>query len=69
MDEQTLYAPGELVCIDGRGVATRAELIAGHLSPEGICTSIGADSLGYVSSRSRMTTGASTSWTAWAPDP
>src|SRR5204863_497647 len=79
--------PGELVCIDGRGVrsrrfaparpsgclfeyvylvrvaappvrwpcfygidfATRAELIAGQLSPEEIYASIGADSLGYVS--------------------
>ena len=36
-------------CFYGIDFATRAELIAGHLSPEGICTSIGADSLGYVS--------------------
>ncbi len=36
-------------CFYGIDFATRAELIAGHLSPEEICTSIGADSLGYVS--------------------
>jgi amidophosphoribosyltransferase len=36
-------------CFYGIDFATRAELIAGHLSPPGICASIGADSLGYVS--------------------
>jgi len=36
-------------CFYGIDFATRAELIAGHLSPTEICTSIGADSLGYVS--------------------
>ena len=36
-------------CFYGIDFATRAELIAGHLSPGEICTSIGADSLGYVS--------------------
>ncbi len=36
-------------CFYGIDFATRAELIAGHLSPSGICASIGADSLGYVS--------------------
>jgi len=36
-------------CFYGIDFATRAELIAGRLSPEEICTSIGADSLGYVS--------------------
>jgi amidophosphoribosyltransferase len=36
-------------CFYGIDFATRAELIAGHLSPEEICGSIGADSLGYVS--------------------
>ena len=36
-------------CFYGIDFATRAELIAGHLSPEEICASIGADSLGYVS--------------------
>jgi amidophosphoribosyltransferase len=36
-------------CFYGIDFATRAELIAGSLSPEEICTSIGADSLGYVS--------------------
>ncbi len=36
-------------CFYGIDFATRAELIAGHLSPEEICISIGADSLGYVS--------------------
>jgi amidophosphoribosyltransferase len=36
-------------CFYGIDFATRAELIAGQLSPEEICTSIGADSLGYVS--------------------
>jgi amidophosphoribosyltransferase len=36
-------------CFYGIDFATRAELIAGHLSPEEICTSIGADTLGYVS--------------------
>jgi len=36
-------------CFYGIDFATRAELIAGHLSPGEICASIGADSLGYVS--------------------
>ncbi len=36
-------------CFYGIDFATRAELIAGHLSPQEICASIGADSLGYVS--------------------
>jgi amidophosphoribosyltransferase len=36
-------------CFYGIDFATRAELIAGHLSPPEICASIGADSLGYVS--------------------
>jgi amidophosphoribosyltransferase len=36
-------------CFYGIDFATRAELIAGRLSREEICTSIGADSLGYVS--------------------
>jgi amidophosphoribosyltransferase len=36
-------------CFYGIDFATRTELIAGHLSPEQICASIGADSLGYVS--------------------
>ena len=36
-------------CFYGIDFATRAELIAGHLSPEEVCASIGADSLGYVS--------------------
>jgi amidophosphoribosyltransferase len=36
-------------CFYGIDFATRAELIAGHLSPTEICASIGADSLGYVS--------------------
>ena len=36
-------------CFYGIDFATRAELSAGRLSPEEICTSIGADSLGYVS--------------------
>ena len=36
-------------CFYGIDFATRAELIAGRLSPEESCTSIGADSLGYVS--------------------
>src|SRR5271163_826253 len=36
-------------CYYGIDFATRAELIAGHLSPAEICASIGADSLGYVS--------------------
>jgi amidophosphoribosyltransferase len=36
-------------CFYGIDFATRAELIAGQLSSEEICTSIGADSLGYVS--------------------
>ena len=36
-------------CFYGIDFATRAELIAGQLSPEQICASIGADSLGYVS--------------------
>ena len=36
-------------CFYGIDFATRAELIAGHLSTQGICASIGADSLGYVS--------------------
>jgi amidophosphoribosyltransferase len=36
-------------CFYGIDFATRAELVAGHLSPAEICASIGADSLGYVS--------------------
>jgi len=36
-------------CFYGIDFATRAELIAGRLTPEEICASIGADSLGYVS--------------------
>ena len=36
-------------CFYGIDFASRAELIAGHLSPAEICASIGADSLGYVS--------------------
>jgi amidophosphoribosyltransferase len=36
-------------CFYGIDFATRAELIAGRLSPPEICASIGADSLGYVS--------------------
>ncbi|MGH3189693.1 MAG: amidophosphoribosyltransferase [Streptosporangiaceae bacterium] len=36
-------------CFYGIDFATRAELIAGHLTPAQICASIGADSLGYVS--------------------
>ncbi len=36
-------------CFYGIDLATRAELIAGQLSTEQICASIGADSLGYVS--------------------
>jgi amidophosphoribosyltransferase len=36
-------------CFYGIDFATRAELIAGRLSPQEICASIGADSLGYVS--------------------
>jgi amidophosphoribosyltransferase len=36
-------------CFYGIDFATRAELIAGHLSPTEISASIGADSLGYVS--------------------
>ena len=36
-------------CFYGIDFATRAELIAGRLSTEEICASIGADSLGYVS--------------------
>jgi amidophosphoribosyltransferase len=36
-------------CFYGIDFATRDELIAGHLSPEEICASIGADTLGYVS--------------------
>jgi amidophosphoribosyltransferase len=36
-------------CFYGIDFATRAELIAGHLPVPGICASIGADSLGYVS--------------------
>jgi amidophosphoribosyltransferase len=36
-------------CFYGIDFATRAELIAGQLTPEEICASIGADSLGYVS--------------------
>jgi amidophosphoribosyltransferase len=36
-------------CFYGIDFATRAELIAGQLSPAEICASIGADSLGYVS--------------------
>jgi amidophosphoribosyltransferase len=36
-------------CFYGIDFATRAELIAGRMSPTEICASIGADSLGYVS--------------------
>jgi amidophosphoribosyltransferase len=36
-------------CFYGIDFATRAELLAGHLSRDEICASIGADSLGYVS--------------------
>jgi amidophosphoribosyltransferase len=36
-------------CFYGIDFATRAELIAGHLSVAEICESIGADSLGYIS--------------------
>ena len=36
-------------CFYGIDFATRAELIAGRMSPAEICVSIGADSLGYVS--------------------
>ncbi|MEZ5117625.1 MAG: amidophosphoribosyltransferase [Candidatus Nanopelagicales bacterium] len=36
-------------CFYGIDFATRAELIANGLSPEQICTAIGADSLGFVS--------------------
>ena len=36
-------------CFYGIDFATRAELVAGRLSTEEICSSIGADSLGYVS--------------------
>ena len=36
-------------CFYGIDFATRAELIAGRLSPPEVCASIGADSLGYVS--------------------
>jgi amidophosphoribosyltransferase len=36
-------------CFYGIDFATRAELIAGRLSPAEICASIGADTLGYVS--------------------
>jgi amidophosphoribosyltransferase len=36
-------------CFYGIDFATRAQLIAGHLTPAEICASIGADSLGYVS--------------------
>jgi len=36
-------------CFYGIDFATRAELIAGRLTPAQICASIGADSLGYVS--------------------
>ncbi len=36
-------------CFYGIDFATRAELIAGRLTPDEICASIGADSLGYVS--------------------
>jgi amidophosphoribosyltransferase len=41
--------PVKWPCFYGIDFATRAELIAGHLTPEEICASIGADSLGYVS--------------------
>ncbi len=41
--------PVEWPCFYGIDFATRAELIATGLSVEEICTSIGADSLGYVS--------------------
>lgn len=36
-------------CFYGIDFATRAELIAGSLSVEEICASLGADSLGYIS--------------------
>ena len=41
--------PVQWPCFYGIDFATRAELIAGGLTVEQICTSIGADSLGYVS--------------------
>ena len=41
--------PVKWPCFYGIDFATRAELIANGLSTEEICTSIGADSLGYVS--------------------
>lgn len=41
--------PVQWPCFYGIDFATRAELIANGLSVEEICTSIGADSLGYVS--------------------
>ena len=40
--------PVKWPCFYGIDFASRAELIANGLSPEEICTSIGADSLGYV---------------------
>jgi amidophosphoribosyltransferase len=36
-------------CFYGIDFATRAELIANGLSTEEICSSVGADSLGYIS--------------------
>jgi amidophosphoribosyltransferase len=36
-------------CFFGIDFASRDELIAGSLTPEEICASIGADSLGYIS--------------------
>ncbi len=41
--------PVKWPCFYGIDFASRAELIAGHLTPAQICASIGADSLGYVS--------------------
>ena len=41
--------PVKWPCFYGIDFATRAELIAGQLSPDEICKSIGADTLGYVS--------------------
>jgi amidophosphoribosyltransferase len=41
--------PVKWPCFFGIDFASRDELIAGSLSPEEICASIGADSLGYIS--------------------
>ncbi len=41
--------PVQWPCFYGIDFATRAELIAGNLSPAQICESIGADSLGFIS--------------------